>query len=69
MDWDGTVVDNGRRRFDALRQAFLPYGHKAEEDWYTARAGLPVVVTVESVERGKPAPDVYLEAARQTPPL
>ncbi|MFJ3946170.1 HAD family hydrolase [Streptomyces griseoaurantiacus] len=143
VDWDGTVVDNGRRRLDALRQALVPYGLKVEEDWYTAHAGLPVrdllrvladgrelpaeevvhasrqlllngpppevitatldllqqacarripravassaaavlvhtgikrlgldcllpvVVTVESVARGKPAPDVYLEAARQ----
>ncbi|KOT46764.1 hypothetical protein ADK41_00770 [Streptomyces caelestis] len=143
VDWDGTVVDNHRRRFDALRQALVPYGLKVEEDWYTAHAGLPVrdllyaladgrevpveevvgasrhrllngpppevitatldlleqararsipravassaaailvhtgierlgldrllpvVVTVESVARGKPAPDVYLEAARQ----
>lgn len=143
VDWDGTVVDNGRRRLDALRQALVPYGIEVEEDWYTAHAGLPVrdllrdlagerelpveevirasrqhlltgappaviratlelleqararrmpravassaaavlvhtgieclglsgllpvVVTAESVARGKPAPDVYLEAARQ----
>lgn len=143
VDWDGTVVDNGRCRLDALRQALVPYGLRVEEDWYTAHAGLPVrhllhalagrrelpveevvrasrhrllngpppevitatldlleqararripravassaaavlvhsgierlgleellpvVVTVESVPRGKPAPDVYLEAARQ----
>ena len=143
VDWDGTVVDNGRRRLDALRQALVPYGLTVEEDWYTVHAGLPVrdllrvlagerelpveevvhasrqrllngpppvvitatlelleqararripravassaaavlvhtgierlglngllpiVVTAESVARGKPAPDVYLEAARQ----
>ncbi|MFC7914017.1 HAD family hydrolase [Streptomyces sp. NPDC015232] len=143
VDWDGTVVDNGRRRLDALRQALVPYGLTVEEDWYMAHAGLPVrdllrvlagerelpveevvhasrqrllngpppavitatlelleqararripravassaaavlvhtgierlglngllpiVVTAESVARGKPAPDVYLEAARQ----
>ncbi|MFD7919608.1 HAD family hydrolase [Streptomyces sp. NPDC059740] len=66
VDWDGTVVDNGRRRLDALRQALVPYGLKVEEDWYTVHAGLPVrdLLRVLAGERELPVEDV-VRASRQ----
>jgi len=84
--WKAEAAARGIRRMDGLIELldFLEAGAipiavatstEAEDAAFTLRAGgldgrFPVIVTGDEVAHGKPAPDIYLEAARrlETPP-
>ncbi|MEV7775944.1 HAD family phosphatase [Kitasatospora sp. NPDC086791] len=64
LDWDRTMVDNGRSQHQSLVHALAPYGLTVTADWYADHAGLPIRETLRLLasDRDLPIEDVVAKS-------